>query len=280
MAAFINHNGDIIKASLPIFSATNRSFRYGDGIFESMRYMGGKLNFADYHAERLNKGAKALKFNFSEKINATFLTSQVDALCKSNKIFDNARIRMTIYRDGDGFYTPDSNKATYLMEMQAIEESEYRLNKKGLLVDLYQEIPKNFGLLSSLKTNNCLPYVMAGIYKNEKMLDECLLLNSDGNLVESISSNVFVWTGKELLTPSLAEGCIAGVMRKVCMHLAMQQKIKVRETAIKPEVLLQAEEIFLTNAAKGIQWVVGYKEKRYFNKFSKQMTDWLNKSSI
>ncbi len=276
MASFINHNGNIISANLPVFTINNRSFRYGDGLFESMRLLNGKLNFSDLHAERLTKGLKALKLNLPMKINAAFLNSQVDALCKSNKIFDHARIRMTVYRDGDGFYTPDSNKAAYLIEMQAIEETEYTLNKKGYLIDLYKEIPKNPGLISSIKTNNCLPYVLAGIYKNEQALDECILLNSDGNLVEAISSNVFVWTGTELLTPSLAEGCIAGVMRKVILHLAMDHKIKVREVAIKPEALLQAEEVFLTNAARGIQWVVGYKDKRYFNKFAKQLTVWLN----
>jgi branched-chain amino acid aminotransferase len=79
-----------------------------------------------------------------------------------------------------------------------------------------------------------------------------------------------------LYTPALAEGCINGVMRKVILDLAAKARIYVYETELKPNDLIRADEIFLTNAVQGIQWVGAYKSKRYFNKVSKTLIDALN----
>jgi branched-chain amino acid aminotransferase len=70
---------------------------------------------------------------------------------------------------------------------------------------------------------------------------------------------------------------VEGVMRQVVINLALQNNIPVTEAQINPEILYEAEEVFLTNATKGIQWVMGYGVKRYFNKVSKLLMDELNK---
>jgi branched-chain amino acid aminotransferase len=119
-------------------------------------------------------------------------------------------------------------------------------------------------------------YVLAGIYKNQHALDEVLILNQHGFLCESISSNVFVVYDRKLYTPALIEGCIAGVMRQVVMRLAKENNIELVEAQINPDILNEADEVFLTNAAKGIQWVMGYNNKRYFNEVSRFLNEKLN----
>ena len=118
---------------------------------------------------------------------------------------------------------------------------------------------------------------MAGIFKTQNKLDEVFLLNQNGFLCEAGSSNIFVWYQNHLYTPALSEGCVEGVMRQVMINIAKKNNIAITEAQINPEILYEADEVFLTNASRGIQWVMGYGVKRYFNKVSKMLLDELNK---
>nr|WP_294871140.1 aminotransferase class IV [uncultured Pedobacter sp.] len=273
---YILHNDEFILKNQPIITADNRSFRYGDGLFESMRMSGGKLKFAELHADRLRAGMKALKMEGATLFDEYFLKQKTNELCKKNKLKDNVRFRLSVYRAGDGLYTPNSNKSGYVLEASALTESTYELNKKGLIVDVFDELTKPVDKLSNYKTCNSLVYVMAGLYKKQYNLDEAFILNQNGFLCESISSNIFVVYDKQIYTPALTEGCIAGVMRNVVMNIAKTNEIPVIQAQINPEVLKEAEEVFITNALGGIRWVMGYGRKRYFNEVTKLLSDKLN----
>jgi branched-chain amino acid aminotransferase len=164
----------------------------------------------------------------------------------------------------------------YVLESQSLNDSQYTFNKKGLIIDVYDELTKPVNILSNLKTCNSLIYVLAGIFKNQNALDEVMILNQHGFLCESISSNVFVVYDRKLYTPSLNEGCIGGVMRQVVMRLAKENGIELVEAQVNPDILNEADEVFITNAARGIQWVMGYNNKRYFNEISKFLSEKLN----
>ncbi|SMO76199.1 aminotransferase class IV [Solitalea koreensis] len=274
---FINFNGQIIPEQEPVLTSSNRAFRYGDGLFESVRMSSGELKFLDLHAERLQTGMKTLRMSNYHQFTAEFVIEQVHQLAKSNKIFDHARIRVSVFREGAGLYTPVTNEAGFLIEMHKLEEGPYELNRKGLIIDVFKDVKKNCSTLSWIKSSNSLLYVLAAIYKNEIKADECLLMNDEGYLVEGTSSNLFLVKNGELYTPALTEGCVAGVMRNVIFKMAQHTSLKIHEVKIKPEALFDADEIFMTNATRGIQWVVGYHEKRYFNDFSKMLVAMLNR---
>lgn len=273
---YILYNDEFVAANHPVLGVQNRAFRYGDGLFESMRMNNGKLKFPELHADRLRAGMKALKIDGATLLDEYFLKQKTAELCKKNKLRDNARFRLSVYRDGEGLYTPESNKSGYVLEVSPLPESTYELNKKGLIIDVYDEITKPINILSNYKTSNSLLYVMAGLYKKQHRLDEAFLLNQHGFLCESISSNIFVVYDKQIYTPALSEGCVAGVMRSVVMNMAKTHNIPLIEAQINPEVLKEAEEVFITNATGGIRWVMGYGRKRYFNEYSKELSAKLN----
>lgn len=274
---YINYNGTIVPSDQQIFSVSNRSFRYGDGLFESMRYLNGELKFAELHIDRIQKGMNLLKFDKSSLIDTWFLREKTEELVRRNKLGADARFRLTVFRDADGLYSPVSNNFAYVLESQKLEEYSYVYNKKGLIIDVYDEVPKSLNILSNLKTCNAMVYVMAGIFKNRNGLDEVLILNQNGFLCESMSSNLFIVYDRKLYTPALNEGCIGGVMRHVVIRMAKENGLELIEAQINPNILNEADEVFLTNAAKGIQWVMGYNNKRYFNKVSRFLSEKLNK---
>jgi branched-chain amino acid aminotransferase len=273
---FINFNGEMLPADTKLITVNNRAFKYGDGLFESMRMMKGQLKFADLHADRLQRGMKALKIEEYSQMDSWFLKEKADELSRRNKS-RNGRLRLTVYRDAGGLYTPSQNKMGYSLEFQPLDEPRYFLNSKGLLVDIFTELPKPTNYLSNIKTCNSLIYVMAGLYKTQNNLDEVFLLNQNGFLCEAGSSNIFVWYQKHLYTPAISEGCVEGVMRQVIINLAKEINIPVMEAQINPEILYEADEVFITNASRGIQSVMGFGVRRYFNEVSKLLVDELNK---
>ncbi|WP_069660509.1 aminotransferase class IV [Arcticibacter eurypsychrophilus] len=276
---FINFNGDIIAATQAAIGVGNRAFRYGDGLFESMKMMQGKLMFSDLHADRISKGMQILQIEGSAQITHQFLEEKASQLALRNNIKNNARIRFTVFRDGEGLYSPLGNTMGYAMEIVKTDLADYSSNYKGLIAKVYEEITKPINILSNLKSCNSLIYVMAGIFRKRNSLDEVFILNDKGFLCEGMSSNLFIVYEKKLYTPSLEEGCIAGVMRSVVIALAQENNIPVIEAQINPDILNEAEEVFVTNATNGIQWIMGFNNKRYFNKLSNQLLGYLNAMS-
>ncbi len=270
---YFNYNGDIHADGECLISVRNRSFRYGDGLFESMLWQNGDIQFLHYHVERLHKGMALLKMDGAKTLDAFFIKQQASTLIKKNKLEGAVRLRFSVFRDGAGLYAPETNKVAFLLEVGSLDKTLASRYPAGLIIDIYREHTKPINHFSAIKSNNALLFVMAGIFKKQQGLDEVILLNENGLLCESSSSNIFIWYRNSLYTPALSEGCVDGVMRRAVMEVAKANNIAVIEAQINPEILNEAEEMFLTNAVHGIQWVLGYKNKRFFNRLSKDLLD-------
>lgn len=273
---FVNNNGKVLSASGHVITAGNRGYTYGDGIFESMRIMNGKVLNLENHYHRLTEGARILKMRLPAFYSAQFFQKQIDELIQLSKIEAGGRIRLSIDRLGGGTYLPDSNEVSYFIEVYPLEQNIFGLNAKGMEVDLYQDIKKSKNILSNYKTKNGLLYVLAAISAKEKGLDDMLIVNDNGQILESSHSNVFMVSNGVLYTPSLSDGCLAGTMRMQVINLALKNGLKVYESSILPSNLLVADEVFLTNAVRGITWVGGYRTKRYFNTIARKIVTFLN----
>ena len=116
----------------------------------------------------------------------------------------------------------------------------------------------------------------SGANKDEKTIQR-YILSDEEHICEAIHSNVFLVKGDKLITPTLDSGCVNGVMRSYIMAL---MEADVEERDIKAAELLEADEILLVNAVKGVQWVKEYREKTYGNKKAVEITAFLNKSLL
>ena len=274
---YINFNSFLYEEDEKVFTVNNRAFKYGDALFETIRIINGEPCFLEDHFIRLKKGMKVLKMH-AGTISFNELEDQIIRLIEKNHIKKGGRVRLTVFRSSDGFYTPEGDEGiSYVIEALPLKEDIYELNEKGISIDIYDELKRSRNKLSQIKTTNNIPYVLAGIYKRENNLDDCMVLNDNDRIVEAISSNIFLYKNNNLYTPSLDEGCIDGVMRRQILKIAKELKINVFEGMVNGNMLLQADELFLTNAIKGIEWVVAYRGKRYFNKATKEIVEQLNK---
>lgn len=274
MPKFLNINGHITEVD-DVKDLPNRAFYYGDGVFETIRIIEGNAIFLEKHFQRLHKGLQKLKIE--NHLDYRTFTSEIEKCIEANKIRNAGRLRLTAYRESGGYYSPDRNELSYLIESKVLSNNFFQLNDQGLSIDTCGEIAIAQDYFSNLKTLNALPYVMAGIYRKENSLDEVLLLNSDGNICEGCSSNIFLSAGNTLLTPSLDQGCVAGIMRSQILQIAEKMGMRVVEASVRPEEMEIAEEVFFTNAISGIQWVSAFRKKRYFNSRAKRLMDELNR---
>lgn len=273
---YLNNNGDVLPNTGATIAAGNRSYLYGDGLFESIRIMNGHpINVAN-HFNRIQEGAKAIKMRIPSFFTAAFFEEKILELVKKSDIQEGGKCRVSIDRATGGTYFPETNEVSYFIEVYPYDANYFELNSKGLEVDIYMDMKKQKNFLSNYKTKNGLLYVMAAIAAKEKNLDDLLLSNEKGGILESSNSNLFVVSNGVLYTPGLEEGCLAGTMRMQVINLAIQHGIKVYECAILPQNLLAADEIFLTNAVRGISWVGGYRTKRYFNVIARRIQAYLN----
>lgn len=275
---FCNFNGHLVSIYEPLISFSNRAFRYGDALFETIRVIkGGKVMFLADHMLRIKIGMKTLRMNVPNAFTTENINRLIQGLIEKNNLMNDVRVRLTIFRNEGGFYTPQTSDISFLIEAEDIgEQNGYNLNDVGYNLEVFHEIKKHKNKLSNLKSANALLYVLAGIYKKDIKVDECIILNEEGNLCESISSNIFIVKNGALYTPAVSEGCVDGIMRKQIIQIAQQNRILCYEISLALNTLMNADEVFLTNAVRGIRWVSQYKMKNYQNRLANYFTDKLN----
>jgi branched-subunit amino acid aminotransferase/4-amino-4-deoxychorismate lyase len=269
---YIHFNGSIFNAGEPVLTSSNRGFRYGDALFESIRLMNGEILYLEKHLARLERGMKYLGMAEHPDLNFHNLYLIIRHLDQVNQLRGNGRIRLQVFRNDGGFYRPLHNEISYLVEAEPLALTRYTLNEKGLRMDLFPEVRKPHEPLSGLKTSSALTYVLAQLYRKKNFLDDCFLLNASGRVAEAISSNVFVVHGGLLKTPPASEGGVQGVMREVLLDMCRDVlSLPVKESPLTSDDLLAADEIFLTDVINGIRWVGAFRQKRYYHTLSRQL---------
>ncbi|MDP1842595.1 MAG: aminotransferase class IV [Sediminibacterium sp.] len=254
-ALFLFHDGKFLRSDKLLISPDNRSFRYGDGFFETMKWKNGQVMLQQLHLERLFHSLELLKFKPPTYFTAEYIVQAIQELVKKNQHHTLARIRLTIFRGEGGIYDHQNHFPHLLIQSWDLNESNNQLNENGLDIDIYRLSVKSADHFSSIKSNNYLPYVMAAIWAKEQNLNDAILLNADGNIADATIANVFMVKDGFIKTPPLSDAAVAGVMRRHLLNQLNHLGYEVRETSIAPAELLQASEIFLTNAIYGIRWV-------------------------
>ena len=263
----INFNGKLQAKDAPIFKANNRAFHYGDGLFETIRMFEGCIPFLAKHLNRLREAMHVLQMDGIELFQVEFVQNEIYKLVGTN---GNFRIRLNVFRAGAGLYTPQTNQVDYLIEAQKLANDNFILNKKGLVIGLYDKIHLNYHEFSSLKTCNALPYILASKYKKDQQLDDCILLNSHNRIAECSSSNIFLIKGKELWTPPLTEACLNGICRSLILKIAHELSFTIREIPLSLSQLKIAEEVWLSNSISGIRWVAKFQNNNYRNEWARK----------
>ena len=272
----INFNGTIGSNQADLLTQ-NRAFLYGDAVFETVRIVNSKILFLEDHYFRLMSSMRVIRMEIPMNFTMEYLEEQILALATAKNLTAAARARITVYRKDGGHYLPKTNTVSFLVNVEALESTQYAVNQGEYVVDLYTDFYVTRHLLSSIKTTNKIINITASIFAEENGLDNCLLLNDTKNVVEALQGNIFMVKGNTLITPPVSEGCLNGVMRKQILALARKmENLEVMEAVISPFDLQKSDELFVTNVIKGIQPITKYRKKEFATKVSQQLLQNLN----
>ena len=274
----INSNGELLSEQEAKLSVFNRGLAYGDALFETIKTLNGKILFWEDHYFRLMASMRILRMEIPMTFTPEFLESQILELVSHHNSDSNSfRVKFTVFRNQGGFYTPNSNAVSYFITAEPLPTDLYLLNTSDYRIELFKDFYITPGLLSTLKSNNKLLNVLGSVYAKENQYDNCLLLNTNKNIVEALNGNLFLVKDNVIKTPPLDDGYLKGIMRKQILEIIGKiPDFECVEASISPFELQKADELFVTNVIQGIQPITSFRKKNFTNHVSQSILAKLN----
>ena len=255
-----------------LFIPINRAFEYGDGFFETIIVQNNEVLYFSDHFLRIQAASKALFLQLPADFSEDFVRKVILKLIdnNSNDYSPTFRIKITFWRKNGGFYTPtfpqnecNTHILIRVVPYETKNISGNILHQNPLLkVSFSDKIKLSFSSFSSYKTLNSLPYVLAGIEKTERNLDDMVLLDTQNNISECSSANIFWIKNDKIFTPNLQTGCVGGIMRKQVIQTAHKLLIDLEEGFFPKTHLIEADCVFTTNVT-GIRWIENIENQQF-----------------
>ncbi|MBX2893581.1 MAG: aminotransferase class IV family protein [Saprospiraceae bacterium] len=246
-----NLNAQLIKELPEGLWLAQRGLFYADSLFETIRVFEGKIPLMAAHWERLSRGLSQMGYALPSFWSAVFFEQEILRVAPPN-----ARVRLSVWRAPGGLYLPENNEPQFLIAVQPLESGMYEWPDEGLQVGFCQSVRLPIDAWSGWKTLNAARYVAAAQEARIRGWDDAVLLNAHERVCEATSSNIF-WVERDgtLCTTPLADGCVTGVLRDLLLALTKASGLAIIEKSANCDAILEAREVFFTNAARGIRWV-------------------------
>ncbi len=255
---YIFYNGDIVNGSDLNIGWDNRAFMYGDGLFETIISEHHQIKFESYHKERLQSGMEAMNLVFPIGITIDSIFKDIAQLVNKSE-HQSVRIRLQVWRRSGGLYTPSKNECHVLATCVPYKIDQKLVKRKVSFSKTVRLIESKW---SAYKTISAMPYIQAGIEKAQRGLDDLVLSDHQGHISECTSSNIFWKKGDTYYTPSLATGCIDGIMRRHIIDELTKNHIELKIGEYSKADLLGAEEVFSCNVT-GVHPILSIDEHTY-----------------
>jgi len=266
----MNLNSTLLDTMPAHFEQLSRGFLYGDGLFETIRVFRGRVPFMHLHWARLEAGLKVLGFEVPAFWSADFFVQEI-----LRTVRGNARVRISVWRAPGGLFFPTDNRPNFLITATALESDVFVWQETGLAVRHCLGVQLAIDALSGLKTLGGTRYVAAAMEARSAGVDDVVISNALGHVSEASSSNIFWIKGDTVFSPERTAGQVSGTFQQLLSAVLQQQGTVIVEKACTFADLLEADELFLTNAIQGIRWVQFLEGKEltceksiYFNKLT------------
>jgi branched-chain amino acid aminotransferase len=245
-------DGKIVEEGAAQVAVNDHGLLYGDGLFEGMRVINGRVFRIERHLDRLEFGARTLLLALP------YPRAEIKRIVEDTVRAFAAReayIRLVVTRGVgplgvDPTTCPKANLFCIVATIKLFSE-EQRERGLDMITSSYRR-PSADVLDVRVKSLNYLGSVLAKLEARQHGADEALLLNQRGHIAEAAVANVFTLRGQLLSTPPASDGCLEGINRGAVMQLAGKIGLTVQERSIGRADLFAADEVFLTGSGAGI----------------------------
>jgi 4-amino-4-deoxychorismate lyase len=233
-------------------SAKDRGLTYGHGLFETVRLVNGSLPLLRYHLSRIISGADRLGL----VIDQLLLQQYIDQLLLASPDNGIIKIIVTAGSEGRGYACGSSVHLSYILQWFPFLDHSSSYRRQGISLKYCEHRLPHSPALAGIKHLNRLDQVMARAEWQDNF-PEGLMRDEQGDVIEGVSSNLFMFQDGWWLTPYLNQCGVAGVMRQYLIdELLPRSSFQIKEANISVDQLISADEVFVCNSVIGIWPVV------------------------
>jgi 4-amino-4-deoxychorismate lyase len=228
---------------------TNRALNYGDGLFETMLYINGKIPLFELHIERLNQGLKRL--NIMPLLKVSLLSTIQSLVCSKQ----NCIVKLVVYRDDNKRgYGSESNQSQFFITVNDYQTKE--TNKQLMVSSIHLANQK---ALAGLKHLNRLEQVLAAQELNQSAYHDALMLNNKACVIETISKNIVLVRDGKLYSPKLNKCGVYGVALRW-----LEQRFAILRKKIPLKTLDDYQGFLVCNSISGFNAITNIDNKFQF----------------
>jgi branched-chain amino acid aminotransferase len=272
-----NFNGKLLNEEDKILNAKNRGLQWGDAVYEELRVVSGEVIFLEEHYLRLMSSMRILRMEIPMNFTMEFMEEEILKTVSKEDLKITKCVKFTVFRNDENDDALANNSISYFITTYILPNSFYMLEDNEYEVELFKDYYKNASMLSNLDTTNKILNVVGRIYAQENDYQDCLVLNEQKQVVESLQGNIFLIQKNVIKTPPLTDGCLNGVLRRKLIEIISKlEDYELQELSISPFELQKADELFTINVIDGITSITKYRKKLYSNTVAKNLIGKLN----
>jgi branched-chain amino acid aminotransferase len=272
-----NFNGKLLNEDDKILDAKNRGLQWGDAVYEELRVVSGEVIFLEEHYLRLMSSMRILRMEIPMNFTMEFMEEEILKTVSNKDLKLTKRVKFTVFRNNINDNPLSINSISYIITTSILPNPFYILEDIEYEVELFKDFYKNASMLSNLDTTNKILNVVGRIYAQENDYQDCLVLNEQKQVIETLQGNIFLIQKNVIKTPPLTDGCLNGVLRRKLIEIITKlEGYEFQEHSISPFELQKADELFTINAIEGIISITKYRKKLYSNSVAKNLIGKLN----
>ncbi len=233
-------------------NVSDRGLQYGDGLFETIAYRNGVAEFLDAHLKRLSVGCERLAIPFQQ---LDQLRSELDMISQTLTAETVIKVIVTRGSGGRGYFADKDIIPTRIISTHPYPSFPDSNKTAGVSLRFCEQTLSENSSLAGIKHLNRLEQVLARNEWTDQSINEGLMSDSHGNVIEGTMSNIFIVKSGQLFTPELNKSGVAGIIRSQIIKLANGNDLIVKEAAISKDDVFNADEVFVCNSVIGI-WPV------------------------
>ena len=229
---------------------------------ESVRVEAGKIVFWEAHYFRMMASMRILRMGIPMTYTMEYLEEQVLLLLQESDLLKKSvQIHFSFFSTDSVSRSNPIVPSSFLIHAEACE-TMLGIQTSDRSIDLYKDHWVVKGLYGNLEQSNDRLRKLASVYAFENDFEDCVLLNEDKQITETITGAIFVVKGNQIKTPPLTSGCRSSVYRQVVIDLLVKQDgLDLVEDVVSPFELQKADELFVVSLSNGIQSVKQYRKK-------------------
>ena len=253
-------NGSFVPRAEARISVEDRGFVFGDGVYEVVRVISGRLFAARFHNERLKRSLDGVRISLSAADSPERFVEIGKQLLRENGLIEGqATLYIQVTRGAatraHNFPQPEVPPTVYISVARFMPYSDLALT--GAPASSHPDL--RWGRCD-LKTLNLLPNVLASQTAKEKGAFEAMLIR-DGVVTEGTKTNFFGVVDGSLRTHPSDTHILPGITRSVLRDLAREVNIDLDETPIRSDEIPRLSELFLTGTTTDVMPIVNLDDK-------------------